>query len=607
MGTAEKPAEQQLLLGLLQNMLEDVAMLSPHLSKDNFKRDFETLQSRVAAEGIGFLTIALPRLGKALDEALESGRLTVPVGFSCKKDTHIPKLFQSLFSRVFADDGGLTVPGCAQSISTLRQLLYVAYKLELPYSPELEAECLQRFKEIENVHLAQEITFEKAETLLRARSLLGNLLDGFEPRSITPGHGPGAVATGERLENKWCFKRLFSKLHSAYPYYEYFVVGGALSLAAQKQWYMGLERLDTPKAKVILVPKDSRGPRIISEEPLELMYIQQGLMKALYEHIEFHWLTHDHVNFTDQTVNRDLAYEASRSGYYATVDMKDASDCVSLALVRLLFPESFVRYLEATRSTHTVLPSGEEIEMKKFAPMGSALCFPIEALVFWSLSVATIARSEGINSALSSVWVYGDDIVLPSAHLEEVRSVFKGCLLVVNERKTLSQGLFRESCGMDAYNGTNVTPTRVKKRWRPSPGNPETFESYTAIANELQLKGFDKASGYLYEKIEAAYGKLPYATSPSNFPCRLCDTLAEANSANKQLGFKMRVHREYQALQIRVKVPGYKTRATTLNGWSRLLRNSTVGCGELPDLVVLPRSTILRLRFANVPMDGVAT
>jgi hypothetical protein len=69
------------------------------------KRDMDYVQSRVSREGIRFLTVALPSLGKALDKSLSSGTpFTLPTGFARKKG-QIPKFLGDLFRRIFATDG----------------------------------------------------------------------------------------------------------------------------------------------------------------------------------------------------------------------------------------------------------------------------------------------------------------------------------------------------------------------------------------------------------------------------------------------------------------------------------------------------------------------
>lgn len=48
----------------------------------SLRRDIETVRSRTASEGLSFLTKTLPKLGKALDEALECSTLSVPAEFA---------------------------------------------------------------------------------------------------------------------------------------------------------------------------------------------------------------------------------------------------------------------------------------------------------------------------------------------------------------------------------------------------------------------------------------------------------------------------------------------------------------------------------------------
>jgi hypothetical protein len=79
-----------------------------------------------------------------------------------------------------------------------------------------------------------------------------------------------------------------------------------------------------------------------------------------------------------------MAKEGSVSGEIATIDLSDASDRVSLALVEELFGfnPGFLRFLKLSRSPFAQLPGGELVLLNKFASMGSALTFPVEAMVF---------------------------------------------------------------------------------------------------------------------------------------------------------------------------------------------------------------------------------
>jgi hypothetical protein len=171
-----------------------------------------------------------------------------------------------------------------------------------------------------------------------------------------------------------------------------------------------------------------------------------------------------------------MAREGACTGRYATLDLKEASDRVSLALVRRLFPRNWVEAFEACRSSGTVLPDGTYVPFDKFAPMGSALCFPVEALIFWSLAKAATVKDRDALKRLyrnrlrpderGCLSVYGDDIICETSSYEQVVEVLEAVGLKVNTAKSYRSGPFRESCGHDYYLGGYVTPIRVKSPFR---------------------------------------------------------------------------------------------------------------------------------------------
>jgi hypothetical protein len=247
---------------------------------------------------------------------------------------------------------------------------------------------------------------------------------------------------------------------------------------------------DTPSvSRVTTVPKDGRGPRIICMEPFSMMYHQLYVMDALYDHMNSHPALRGKANVLDQMANRSFALEGSINGNYATIDLSEASDRVSLALVKNVFPAAWYPLLKACRSPQYNL-NGTVKGFRKFAPMGSALCFPVETLIFWSLAVATVARESGISLERASrlVVVHGDDTIVPNKTAKAVMTTFESVGLVVNHDKSFHTGYFRESCGGDYYFGHDVAPVRWKHAANGS--FKEDCFAFTKLRNTFMVKGW---------------------------------------------------------------------------------------------------------------------
>jgi hypothetical protein len=415
------------------------------------------------------------------------------------------------------------------------------------------------------------------------------------PRDIIPRHGPGSVATGEESGEKTHFSRIYGTVEMVYPFTEYFHFNLSHTVDALNSNTLNLLELPAGTAKVVLVPKDSRGPRLISSEPLELQWIQQGLQRKLYDIIESHRMTAGRVNFTDQTVNRALALAGSKTGTWVTLDMKDASDRVSRQLVRRLFPDNWFEAMDACRSTGTRLPNGQFVELEKFAPMGSAVCFPVEALTFFALAVSTLRILKGYSraKALASVFVYGDDIICRVEDYDSVMHRFPLYGLMFNEGKCCVSGSFRESCGCDAFRGVDVTPIRLKKTWCPHSSDVQELASYVAHGNALYAAGYRRSFHTIRQLVENRYGPLPVmdpsladpspkkdSTAASGIiSWRLSDVIPQ--TYNSGLGFRSRfgpTHKyEVYGYSVRPKYKQWKVR-----GWEAMLRSRCCGSTGMP-------------------------
>lgn len=580
------------------------------------ERDLKTVTDRLSKEGIGFLTKTLPRLGKSLDRALANQAPMDAVSLRCEaqEGSKLPKLFGSLFQQVLAKDGTLLPEAQSNIVESLRQLLFVFYKLELPYDPKLEQDVIDQFlqteRDIEPYHRdfsACADRLDSSSTLLRcitagttyrssanqrtdphgvilpemeghsvwfrrttreARELLNKLFSRFDHLDIYPRHGPGSVSTKETLWDKYRWTRYSKRITQTYPLDSYYYTSPGHVCDSLAEIIQLKE--EESYAKVVLVPKDSRGPRLISEEPLEFQWIQQGLSQAIVRHVESHPLTRESVRFTDQEPNRMAAKYGSLSGRYATLDLKEASDRITIGLVRLLFPEPLLGALMNTRSLGTQLPNGDRIKLQKFAPMGSALCFPTLALTVWSLLTAGLRVLDPDNGSNAVIYVYGDDVIVSAAYAEHAMIILESFGLKINRDKSCTSGSFRESCGMDAFKGSCVTPLRIKKLWSSSP-RPESFMAWLQYARSLYERKYFGCYEYIVGWLIRTYGPIP----PDSLGLNRAISLPEVP---EQPTLRRRVNTSLQRLEYLVCDVKSVTVRKELSGWQMLLRYFAEGC-----------------------------
>jgi len=262
-----------------------------------------------------------------------------------------------------------------------------------------------------------------------------------------------------------------------------------------------------------------------------------------------------------QVPNQMGAFIGSHYGEYATLDLNEASDRVSLDLVRLLFPEWIIPYLEACRSSSTVLPDGMILPLNKFAPMGSCLCFPVLALTVWAIISAAAPDAH----TRERIYVYGDDVIVTTAYAEDAIKQLESFGLLCNRDKSCTRGFFRESCGMDAYKGKDVTPVRLRTVWASSP-SPNVYASWIAYANQLWRKRYYSAYDYIVSLLHQIYGEIP-AKDMNLTSCPSLEYVAEENRPKRS-----RISHRFQKKQWRVRCLTSPSVRKEIDGWSMLLR-----------------------------------
>jgi len=215
--------------------------------------------------------------------------------------------------------------------------------------------------------------------------------------------------------------------------------------------------VDQPAARVCAVPKDYRGPRIICIEPKENQFAQQGLMELLYRFISRHPMTRGSISFREVEASKNLCMRKD----LACLDLKDASDLLSLALARFLLPKWIFSIVTAYR-TRNVTWNGHRVPTRCLATMGSAVCFPLETLVFWAIARASTRIVLGEGYRTKDIRVFGDDIILPREAASNCIEALESAGLVVNHEKTCLHTLVKESCGAWVLAGVNQPVIKLK-------------------------------------------------------------------------------------------------------------------------------------------------
>lgn len=495
----------------------------------DFDLDFPTrtyISRRLVTEGIVVWTSVLPTLAKTVILGLELGSFVAArtqLGFTAIAwKGGLLKYFRGFLTKIFSKNGELLADPCPKAIYSLRQICEYVYKLALPFDDEQLARAEENFVEVDGevatapldesfidrlrkdfLNYHKDISYAKLDNVFKSHSprpgpgtfsttyIKGNRHSIVE--SLRYGH-ISMCQTEARATQRGFFTRrgIFHVVDSSLPHtykpypglpkrllsrYKYdFGVGPKYILRPGTRQYhfirpvhfcsstKDVSSLVIPCSEVLFVPKDSRGPRTIVREPYDLLIHQMAYFDWITDRITKN--TYGRVQFRDQSLNRKLAREGSITGEWATLDLKEASDRVSLAVVQRLFENSPAcrAFLKRYRTEIAKLPSGGVVRLAKLAGMGSGLTFSTMALLIHLVVSREICDATGkpYSACQKLVYVYGDDIVLPSKYAGRAAAALSRVGLKVNASKSFANGRFRESCGGDYFNGVEVTPVRLR-------------------------------------------------------------------------------------------------------------------------------------------------
>lgn len=371
--------------------------------------------------------------------------------------------------------------------------------------------------------------------------MFGDVLRSLDKRiyegDLTPRHGSGATADRKVGNEKWDLREWTERLEVLFPFVEY-------ALPSVSYWEHGqlgsfpspydsdaptpvryLSPSEEQPAKMVAVPKTHSTPRLIAEEPVCMQYMQQAIARPLMSLIETDKVASWFTGFELQWPNQAMAQIGSEDGTLATLDLSEASDRVGNWIVEVLFEDWpwFLEAIQATRSQAIELPDGEVFPLRKFASMGSAMTFPIEAMVFTSIVIEGVLRSDSrplsarsIKSLRDVVRVYGDDIIVPTHNAETVIESLEVFGLKVNRHKSFWNGEFRESCGKEFWKGHDVSITRFRKAAPSSLRDVENIVSWVATRNLFSEDMRWHHTVHLLDGfLEALLGHFPWIQSSS--------------------------------------------------------------------------------------------
>ena len=475
-------------------------------------RDLTTITRRFEHEGISFLTITLPTFGSDFERSLDLGYVAHDAFLAFKKRGGFPDLFRGFLERVFDRRSGLLLnEPCHTSIFFLRQLTLMWKKIYLKCSDERERKAFDAYVQCENevrewsasvdpLHLER---FGRNADLLWGPdcSIIDRMVyDG----NIRPKHGPGKTADRTTGNGKYDHGTWHARLEGYFPSGDFRIANYSFSDVLNAVDFVEPDA-EMP-VKVVSVPKTLKTPRIIAIEPTCVQYTQQALMEAIVVQLEKSNYLQGAVGFTDQTPNQEYARAGSLDGSLATIDLSEASDRVSNLLVqRMLRPYPHLSgAVQASRSLRANVPGHGVLSLTKFASMGSATCFPIEAMVFLTIVLCGYEQKlnrpltrKDVHNLLGKVRVYGDDIVIPVNLVRFVVADLNLYGFKINTKKSFWTGRFRESCGKDYYGGDDVTVTYLRRLFPSQRTDVQEMISMFSFRNQLYKAGLWKTVEFL--------------------------------------------------------------------------------------------------------------
>nr|QDH90002.1 MAG: RNA-dependent RNA polymerase [Leviviridae sp.] len=506
-------------------------------------RDITTVVSRAKHEGLWFLAVTLADFGKAFERCLDEGFVESSrfPGFAAKRtqgrDTGLPLFLGGFLTRVFDSQRGVLLDEPdIEAIYAIRQLTLMFSKIALPgpdhengrahqdhdrkvVDPSRGRAAISEYVQIENDVRAfdEMLDPQYLEDLYTMSNMLFGELFAKLDRDIQfgrthPRHGPGVVADKLTSNGKWNQRTWTARLQEVIPFEDVLFPNRGEIYDSERELVNIVEPGQELPVKVTLVPKTLKTPRIIAIEPTAMQYAQQMIFRNILTAIKEDSLLYRLVGFDDQEPNRVLARKGSHNGDLATLDLSEASDRVSNRHVVAMLQDFpyLLAGVQASRSTKADVPGVGVLPLSKFASMGSALCFPMEAIVFVTICFlgiqrelsTTLSRSDVSKSFDGRVRVFGDDIIVPRDYVLSVVDELHTFGYKVNISKSFWTGRYRESCGREYFDGQDVSIVKIRHNIPSQRQDARGVIATVKARNQFYRSGLWQTVAYLDRHIE---------------------------------------------------------------------------------------------------------
>lgn len=306
------------------------------------------------------------------------------------------------------------------------------------------------------------------------RKLLGDDLPPLDVMTERSRHGPGATCDTEagRVSSYFKFEKWPYQCTQGAARYARYAIGsddrwlGALEDDYRRRYnipmYQILDRQvfwDTvievvEGNRIAFVPKNALTMRSIAIEPTLNLYLQLGVDGFIRRRLR-RW----GVDLNSQEKNQELARLGSLPGEdpFVTIDLKNASNCISLKLPEMLCPKEWYDYLIALRSPQGDMGDGQLIQYEMISSMGNGYTFALESALFAAI-IYGVRRQAGLKHDPNEWAVFGDDLIIRQSLSRRLVEALSNCGFEINEDKSFFEGPTRESCGTDWYQGRPVRP-----------------------------------------------------------------------------------------------------------------------------------------------------